>query len=101
MKKQEQIKCEVIIMTFEYEYERIFAKDQDGHLVAEVTFPVTNGMAVIDHTFVDESLRGQGVADQLLSAAAGHIRKSGLKAKPTCSYAVRWFSKHPEQSDLL
>ena len=50
-------------MEFQSEDHRIFAKDQEGHVIAEVTFPeVSEGTAVIDHTFVDDSLRGQGVA---------------------------------------
>ena len=39
---------------------RIYAVDANGKLLAEVTFPDDGNTAVIDHTFVDESLRGQG-----------------------------------------
>lgn len=88
-------------MEFQHEKGRVFALDPSGKLVAEITFPVSNGVANIDHTFVDGSLRGQGVAGQLVRAAAEQIRADGLKAQLTCSYAVRWFSEHPEQSDLL
>lgn len=88
-------------MKFQQEPERIFALDSAGNLIAEVTFPISRGVAAIDHTFVDPSLRGQGIADQLLCAVAGHLRAQGLKANPTCSYAAHWFSKHPEQADLL
>lgn len=80
---------------------RIFALDETGKLLAEVTFPEREGLAVIDHTFVDASLRGQGVADRLLRAVADTLRREGRKAKPTCSYAVRWFQTHPEEQDLL
>lgn len=93
--------CEVMKMEFQCEKDRIFAVDQDGRLLAEVTFPCSDGVAVIGHTFVDESLRGRGVAGELLSAAARHLRAAGLRAKPTCSYAVKWFSEHPEYGDLL
>lgn len=88
-------------MELQYEPDRIFAVDQSGTLVAEVTFPVLDGVAVINHTFVDGSLRGQGVAGQLLSAVADRLREAGLKARPTCSYAVKWFNEHPEQGGLL
>lgn len=80
---------------------RIYACDPDGKLLAEVLFPVTDGVASIDRTFVDETLRGQNIAAQLLEAAVEQIRQNGWKAKPVCSYAVKWFSKHPEASDLL
>ena len=88
-------------MEFQHERERIFALDEQGKLVAEVTFPISEGVADIDHTFVDQSLRGQGVAGQLLDAAVRQIRMEGLRAKATCSYAAKWFKEHPDQSDLL
>ena len=88
-------------MEFQHERERIFALDEQGKLVAEVTFPVSEGVADIDPTFVDQSLRGQGVAGQLLDAAVRQIRMEGLRAKATCSYAAKWFKEHPDQSDLL
>ena len=88
-------------MEFQHERERIFALDEQGKLVAEVTFPISEGVADIDHTFVDQSLRGQRVAGQLLDAAVRQIRMEGLRAKATCSYAAKWFKEHPDQSDLL
>ena len=46
-------------MDFQEEPGRIFAM-RDGTLVAEITFPEQDGVAVFDHTFVDGSLRGRG-----------------------------------------
>ena len=92
---------EVIAVKFQSEPGRIYAVDSAGTLLAEVTFPTIDAVAVINHTFVDSSLRGKGVADQLLTAAVMQIRAQGHKARPTCSYAVQWFEKHPEHSDLL
>lgn len=88
-------------MTFSQEPGRIFARDENGKLLAEVTFPQQDGVAVINHTFVDDSLRGQGEAGQLLQAVADTLRREGRKARPTCSYAVHWFDTHPEERDLL
>lgn len=88
-------------MEFQHETGRIFARSDSGRLLAEVTFPEQDGVAVINHTFVDDSLRGQGGAGQLLQAVADTLRRQGRKARPTCSYAVHWFETHPEQRDLL
>ena len=60
-------------MEFQREPGRIYAMNGEK-LVAEVTFPERDGVAVIDHTFVDDSLRGQGVAGQLVRAAVDQIR---------------------------
>ena len=87
-------------MKFQREDGRIFAMDGD-RLVAEITFPGRDGVADIDHTFVDDSLRGQGVAGQLVRAAADQIRADGNRARVTCSYARTWFARHPEEADLL
>lgn len=88
-------------MNFLQEPGRTFALDQTGRLVAEVTYPEQNGVAVMNHTFVDPSLRGQGAAGQLVKAAADTLRARGCKVRPTCSYAIRWFERHPEYADLL
>lgn len=95
------LKTEVIVMEFRKEPGRIFALSETGNLLAEVTFPEQGELAVINHTYVDASLRGQGVAGQLLRAVADTLRQEGRKAKPTCSYAVYWFENHPEEQDLL
>ena len=87
-------------MEFQREPGRIYAMNGDK-LVAEVSFPAQDGVAVIDHTFVDDSLRGQGVAGALVRAAADQIRAEGQKARVTCSYAQVWFQNHPEEADLL
>lgn len=88
-------------MELQYEPTRIFAQDPSGRVVAEVTFPLRNGVADIDHTFVDGSLRGQGMADRLLWATADQLRTQGLRAHLTCTYAVKWFQEHPQEQDLL
>lgn len=83
-------------MEFIYEPGRIYMKNEDGKVVAEVTFPEKNGIANINQTNVDGSLRGQGIAGKLVKAAADQIIKDGNSITATCSYAVKWFSKHPE-----
>lgn len=89
-------------MGYEAERDAVRLVADDGKVLAEVTFPqVEPGIVEIDHTFVDESLRGQGVAGELLARAASTIAASGFIARPTCSYAVSWFKKHPEHANLL
>ena len=83
-------------MEFTTEKSRIYANNADGKLVAEITFPTTDGVSNIDHTFVDESLRGQGVAGELVKLAANKILADGNKITASCPYAVVWFQRHPE-----
>ena len=92
----------VAAMQFIVEEHKIYAQSKAGERLAEVDFPALEGNTVsIDHTFVDPSLRGQGVAGTLMQMAVEELRRSGRKAVPVCSYAQKWFDAHPEQADLL
>ena len=74
---------------------RISQKDENGRVVAEITFQETSlGIFVINHTFVDESLRGQGIASKLVQAAVDEIKKRGGQVQATCSYAKKWLKEH-------
>ena len=85
-------------MDFITKKDRIYATDSSGKIIAEVTFPTEDGVSTIDHTFVDPSLRGQGVAGKLVKLAADHILAEGNRIAAICSYAVAWFKRHPEYS---
>lgn len=89
-------------MKFCQEPNRIYLPDEAGNTIAEVTFHETeSGAMAIDHTYVSNALRGQGVAGELLRAVADRFRREGTKAVPVCSYAVKWFEEHPGERELL
>lgn len=95
-------KGETMTLHFQYEPDRILAMDESGRQLAVIMFPTTAGGVVnFTSTFVDPSLRGQGVGDQLVQAAIATIKERGMKAVITCSYVKAWFGKHPEEADLL
>ena len=83
-------------MDYITERDRIYAKSPEGEVIAEVTFPAVDGVNVINHTFVHESLRGKGIAGELVKLAADSILSDGRKIGVTCPYAVEWFKRHPE-----
>ncbi len=89
-------------MNFIHENNKIYLNDDNNRMIAVVTFPKEKDNVVnIDHTYVDSSLRGQGVAGKLMEETIAHLRHHNLKAKPTCSYAVKWFEEHPDCADVL
>ena len=70
-------------MELQFEPTRVYGLDGGGRLVAEITFPCTQpGIYTIDHTFVDPSLRGQGMADKLVRAALEQILKTAAPPPP-------------------
>ncbi|WP_125705121.1 GNAT family N-acetyltransferase [Lacticaseibacillus daqingensis] len=90
-------------MAFEHEPGRYFMQDDTGKLIAEVTYqPIDEGQAVvIDHTFVDPVLRGQGIAGKLVRAVVDEAREKGLLIEPLCSFARHEFETKPEYHDVL
>ncbi len=80
-------------MKYTHEKNRIYAQNANGDVIAEVDFPNEGDTFTINHTFVADSLRGQGVASELVNLAVNQIESNGGKVKATCSYAVSWLEK--------
>ena len=86
---------------FEIEEGRIYMNDDKGDVAAEITFAEASpGIFVIDHTFVDSSLRGQGIASKLVQAAVNEIESRNGKITATCSYAAKWLKEHGYENTL-
>ena len=78
-----------------------FVIDREGQRIAEMTYVFrTPGIAVFNHTFVDDSLRGLGIARKLMDAAVVWARESGTRIQPTCSYVVAQFAKDASIKDV-
>ncbi len=89
-------------MTFQYAVDRIFSVDEQGKLLAEINFPPRDEKRLnITHVFVDESLRGHGVASHLMELAYSYIKGRGLSIVAKCPYAIEWFKKHPDYQDIV
>ncbi len=89
-------------MEFKYDKNRIYLENTEGKMIAEVTFPDTAENVVnINHTFVDDSLRGQGIAGKLMEEVAKRLKAENKKAYLTCSYAIKWFEKNKEYKELI
>ena len=82
-------------MKYIIEQNRIYAINEFNKIVAEIDFEKVDGNTYnIYYTFVDESLRGQGIANELVTRAYKEItevRKSKVTA--TCSYASKWLNR--------
>jgi len=70
--------------------------------LAEMTYVSAGENAfIIDHTEVDESLRGQKVGNKLVNAAVEYARENGLKIYATCPFALKVLTNTPEYHDVF
>jgi len=69
--------------------------------LAEMTYSRANErLIIVDHTEVDEQLRGLGVARRLLDALVAWARKTQTRVAATCPYAKGQFEKDPSIQDI-
>lgn len=75
--------------------------DSEDDIIAEITYvPTGEDRIIIDHTYVSNELRGQGIARKLLDEVANYARTENKKIIPLCSYAKTQMEKHEEYHDL-
>jgi len=74
---------------------------RDGERLAEMTYTVAGSRVIIDHTDVDDRLRGTGAGARLVAAAIDWARKENARLMPLCPFARSVFDKAPEYSDVL
>jgi predicted GNAT family acetyltransferase len=84
-------------MDWKYEEGHIYSTDEKGEIIAEATFiPTGSGEVDINHTYVAPSLRGKGIAGDMMAVVAAYLRENKLKAKASCSYAIAWLMRNKD-----
>lgn len=79
-----------------------FFIETDGQRVGEMTYVrAGDDKIIIDHTEVDDSLRGQGAGKQLVAAGVDYARKNKIEILPLCPFAKAVFDKTPDYADVL
>lgn len=79
-----------------------FATTRDGHGAELAYSRPAEGVIDFTHTFVDEALRGQGLADELARAGLAFARREQLKVKTSCSFMAAFVRRHhAEYADVL
>ena len=74
---------------------------ENGERLAEMSYTVAGSRVIIDHTDVDDRLRGKGAGRQLVKAAVEWARAENRKLMPLCPFAKSVFDKTPEYADVL
>jgi uncharacterized protein len=74
---------------------------ENGERLAEMTYTVAGSRVIIDHTDVDDRLRGKGAGRRLVRAAVEWARAENQKLMPLCPFAKSVFDKTADYSDVL
>ena len=70
--------------------------------LGELTYSrAPENQVIADHTRVDESLRGTGVAKALVERLVADARSDSFKIVPVCSYIRAQHERHPEWADVF
>lgn len=79
-----------------------FAANALGQRIAEISYVWSRENQIIaNHTWVDDSLRGQGVSRQLLDTLVAFARDNHLKIVATCSYVEVMFRRDKSLADVV
>jgi len=74
---------------------------RDGQRLAQMTYTVAGTRIIIDHTEVDDALRGTGAGKKLVEAAVAWAREENRRLLPLCPFARSVFAKDAALRDVL
>jgi len=77
-----------------------FELDAEGQ-VAFANYRLTPQAVIITHTETPRSLRGRGIASELVKGALDIIRADGQKVIAGCGFVVDFLGQHPEYRDIV
>ena len=76
--------------------------ESDKIKIAEMTYSIASpNLIIIDHTAVDDSLKGQGIGRKLLLKIIEKARNQNIKIIPLCPFAKSVFAKEESLQDVL
>lgn len=82
-------------MKYKVHENKISYTDKNENELARIIFTETKpNVYDISSTFVDDSLRGQGIAGKLAKMAVKEISRRGGEVAASCSYAKKWIDKN-------
>lgn len=85
-----------------FEDGRFFLEDESYKMIAEITYTKAgDGILIIDHTFVDPVLRGQGIARKLVDSVVKLATNENKKIIPLCPYAKRLFDEEENYQKVM
>jgi len=80
---------------------RFFINENGVDLAQMVYIWSGSKLLIIEHTEVDESLKGQGVGNKLVATIVDWAREADFKILPLCPFAKAVFTRNTEYADVL
>ena len=71
-----------------------------GDELAFANYRLAPSAVIITHTETPRSLRGRGIASELVKGALELIRADGHRVIAGCGFVVDYLRKHPEYADM-
>ncbi|ABX40552.1 GNAT family N-acetyltransferase [Lachnoclostridium phytofermentans] len=76
--------------------------DSEENPLAIMTYIFSGeNLIIVDHTYVSDELKGQGIGKLLLKELVDWVRKENKKIIPQCSYVKAQLEKNKEYHDIL
>lgn len=81
---------------------RFYVKEGEEYLAQMVYIWSGKDKIIVEHTEVDERLKGQSVGTQLLHELAKWVREQDIKVIPVCPFVKTMVEKKPDEyNDIL
>jgi hypothetical protein len=79
-----------------------FYYEENGRKLAEMFYVMSDDKKmIIEHTEVDDSLKGKGIGKKLLAELVSYVRANEIKVTALCPFAQATFKKAKEWQDVL
>ncbi len=93
------------VMTIQHkegENRGVFFIAEEEEILAQLAYAKSSdNTMIIEHTEVDDELRGQNIGYELVHKSVEYARMHGMKVSPVCPFAKAVFDKKPEFGDVL
>lgn len=73
----------------------------DDRIVSIADYRLDGTTLVVPRIETDPSMRGRGMADELMRGMLDDLRANKRTIQPLCGFAAAYIRNHPEAADLL
>ncbi|PBB05529.1 GNAT family N-acetyltransferase [Salimicrobium humidisoli] len=81
---------------------KFYAGENPENPLAEIHWvPTGEDQIILDHSFVSEELRGEGMGEALVERVVDYAREEDKKVIVTCPFAKAQIQKHEDFQDVL